>query len=74
MEDEQHFLISDIRRKYAAMFQHAFTAQDLITQSEPTVFGGFLRECFPVGKLCYLSGLLVFQPFCLFGPDVPKLA
>ena len=55
MEDEQHFLChcpaySDIRRKDAAMFQQAFTAPDLITQSEPNVLGGFLRECFSCRK------------------------
>ncbi len=51
VEDEQHFLFhcpaySDIRRKYATMFQQAFTAPDLITKSEPNVLGGFLRESF----------------------------
>ncbi|KAL3146185.1 hypothetical protein ABBQ32_14176 [Trebouxia sp. C0010 RCD-2024] len=55
VEDEQHFLFhcpaySDIRRKYAAMFQQAFTAPDLITQTEPNVLGGFLRECFSCRK------------------------
>ena len=55
VEDEQHFLFecpaySSIRRKYAAMFQQFFTAPDLITQSDPNVFGGFLRECFSCRK------------------------
>ena len=52
VEDEQHFLhdfpaYSDIRKKYATLFQHAFTTPDLITQFEPNVF---LRECFPCRK------------------------
>ncbi|KAL3154701.1 hypothetical protein ABBQ38_011250 [Trebouxia sp. C0009 RCD-2024] len=55
VEDEQHFLFhcpaySDIRRQYAAMFQQAFTAPDLITQSEPNALSGFLRECFSCRK------------------------
>ncbi len=55
VEDEQHFLFdcpaySNVRRKYVTMVQHAFTAPDLITQSEPNVFGGVFKECFSCRK------------------------
>ena len=34
----------------ATVVQHAFTAPDLTTQSEPNVFGGCFRECFSCRK------------------------
>ena len=79
VEDEQHFLFdcpaySNVRSEYATMVQHAFTAPDLITQSEPNVSGGVSGSAFPVGRLCYLCSLLLFQPLYLFGPHTPILA
>ena len=51
VEDEQHFLFgcpaySDIRQKYASLFQQAFSVSDLFTNSEPNACGGLLKECF----------------------------
>ena len=48
---EQHFLFScpaysDVRQKYANLFQPAFSMSDFFTNSEPNACGGFLRECF----------------------------
>ena len=55
VEDEQHFLFScpaysDVRQKHASLFQQAFTVSDFFTNSEPNACGGFLRECFSLGK------------------------
>ena len=50
VEDEQHFLFScpadsDVRQKYASIFQQAFSVSVFFTNSEPNVRGGILREC-----------------------------
>ena len=52
-QDEQHFLFScpaysDVRQKYASLFQQAFYVSDFYTnyKSEPNACGGFLRDCF----------------------------
>ena len=51
VDDEQYCLIdcpaySDVRQKYASLFQQAFSVSEFFTNSEPNACGGFLRECF----------------------------
>ena len=51
VEDEQHFLFScaaysDVRQKYANLFQQAFSVSDSFTNSELNACGGLLSECF----------------------------
>ena len=51
VEDEQLFLFdcpaySDVKQKYASLFQQAFSVSDFFTNSEPNACGGFLKECY----------------------------
>ena len=69
VEDEQHFLFScpaysDVRQKYASLFQQAISVSHIFTNCEPNACG-FLRECLHAGNLLYPPDLSICAFLCV---------